>query len=501
MIDNGTSKFLYAHIRSTTAPPLWTNVSNAGDYIGEMVPGPFDDGPCGYASQNSEFFHVHLEFLNTPSLSLSDWTLNTSSEIWTRGGETWPAGEWRQIGTGVSFSDEFNSPTLDPRWYWINEDQIHWSLTASSGNLRIIGITGDMWMTCNNPTNLLLQQAPQDNFEVLTKLSIHPTTDYQQGGLIIFKDLDNYAKLDVLWSNVAGGENVEFIREQNGEVPPSLSWPFFAVDLNQPVFLKITKFGNTYTGFYSSNGQVWSIVGSLTFESVENPKIGVYAFSSFVDPPACAGDVPDIQVDFDYFRVTTGVGKTAIFKSQGAYDGWVLESTETSGMGSTKNNTAPTLSLGDDAAKKQYRSILSFKTEPLPDNAVITKVTLKLKRVSVAPVGTNSVSLLQGIFVDVRKGFFGTASGLQPSDFQTAAHKTVGPFKPALSAGWYTINLNSATFSFINKLATNGGLTQMRLRFKLDDNNNAIANILNLASGNHTTAANRPQLVIEYYEP
>jgi hypothetical protein len=49
-------------------------------------------------------------------------------------------------------------------------------------------------------------------------------------------------------------------------------------------------------------------------------------------------------------------------------------------------------------------------------------------------------------------------------------------------------------------LATNGGLTQIRLRFKLDDNNNALANYLSLYSGN-ALAANRPQLVITYYVP
>ncbi|MBI5932062.1 MAG: hypothetical protein HY867_00025 [Chloroflexi bacterium] len=52
----------------------------------------------------------------------------------------------------------------------------------------------------------------------------------------------------------------------------------------------------------------------------------------------------------------------------------------------------------------------------------------------------------------------------------------------------------------INKLATGSGLTQIRLRFKLDDNNNAVANYLSLYSGN-AGAASRPQLVIGYTVP
>ncbi|MGC1377061.1 MAG: hypothetical protein WA821_12590 [Anaerolineales bacterium] len=41
------------------------------------------------------------------------------------------------------------------------------------------------------------------------------------------------------------------------------------------------------------------------------------------------------------------------------------------------------------------------------------------------------------------------------------------------------------------------GLTQIRLRFKMDDNNNAVASYLSLYSGN-APATSRPQLVITY---
>ena len=71
--------------------------------------------------------------------------------------------------------------------------------------------------------------------------------------------------------------------------------------------------------------------------------------------------------------------------------------------------------------------------------------------------------------------------------------------QPRLEAGWYSINLASPD-AYVNKLSTNGGLTQIRLCSKLDDNNNALANYLSVFSGN-ASAANRPQLVIAYYVP
>lgn len=194
---------------------------------------------------------------------------------------------------------------------------------------------------------------------------------------------------------------------------------------------------------------------------------------------------------------TYTVTKTMTFTSSPAQDGWVLESSETSNMGGTLNSTATTFNLGDDATKKQYRGILSFYTVILPNDAVITSVILKVKKNMVVG-GGNPVSIFQGFIADVKTGFFTTSWILENNDFQTVASKSVGPTSPALINGWYNINLINAK-AFINTNSASG-ITQIRLRFKLDDNNNTIANYLSLYSGN-APAADRPQLVITCYVP
>jgi murein DD-endopeptidase MepM/ murein hydrolase activator NlpD len=186
------------------------------------------------------------------------------------------------------------------------------------------------------------------------------------------------------------------------------------------------------------------------------------------------------------------------FQSAGAYDGWVLESSEISNAGGTMNAAATTFNLGDDAAKKQYRGILSFLTGGLPDNAVITKVTLKLQKSAIGG-GGDPLTMFGGFIADVKNGFFGTTPALQIADFQAAASASYGPFTPAPVSNWYTIDLTGGK-AYVNKLAAGSGLTQIRLRFKVDDNNNTIANYLSLYSGN-APAASRPQLVITYIVP
>jgi hypothetical protein len=187
------------------------------------------------------------------------------------------------------------------------------------------------------------------------------------------------------------------------------------------------------------------------------------------------------------------------FNSVAAQDGWVLESSETSNAGGTLNSAAATFNLGDNAARKQYRGILSFSTGSLPDSAVITGVTLKVKQQAILG-GGNPVTAFGGFMVDIKNGFFGTTPALQTGDFQATASKSYGPFNTALVGGWHNINLTGAK-AYVNKLTANSGLTQIRLRFNLDDNNNAIANVLSLYSGNTATTAYRPQLVITYIVP
>lgn len=196
---------------------------------------------------------------------------------------------------------------------------------------------------------------------------------------------------------------------------------------------------------------------------------------------------------------------TRTFYSIGPHDGWVLESSETSGLGDLMDGTAPLIRLGDNAFKKQYRSILSFNTSNLPDNAIITRVVLKLKARSTLggiPGGVDAlVALFKGFVIDIKKGFFGATPKLEKTDFQALANKTYGPvILKSSSTAVYSIGLTNGK-AYINKLSSQSGLTQIRVRFRLDDNNDNIANYIQFYGGDITNKSDRPQLVITYKMP
>jgi hypothetical protein len=184
---------------------------------------------------------------------------------------------------------------------------------------------------------------------------------------------------------------------------------------------------------------------------------------------------------------------TVTLASTSAQDGWVLESSEASGQGGTMNAIATTFNLGDDATDKQYRAILSFNAS-LPANAVISSVTLKIKKQGL--VGTNPFATLGNILVDIKTDAFSGNNALQIGDFQAASSRAgIGAIKNTPADNWFSLKLPATAFGFINQ----AGITQFRLRFSKDDNDNLTADFLKFFSGNNSS--NKPQLIITYTVP
>ena len=194
---------------------------------------------------------------------------------------------------------------------------------------------------------------------------------------------------------------------------------------------------------------------------------------------------------------TPYVDTQVTFKSIAADDGWLLESAQGSGVGGTFSATTTGnqgLRLGDAAAKKQYRALLSFNTASLPDNCTITNVTVSMKRGTV--VGTNPFSNMGTCWVDVKNGSFGGAQALAVGDFQAAAtHTHVATMSnPTTDGAWSSGTLNSTGIGDINKT----GITQFRMNMNLATDGDAADDILGLLPG-EAASADQPQLVVTYH--
>jgi hypothetical protein len=179
-----------------------------------------------------------------------------------------------------------------------------------------------------------------------------------------------------------------------------------------------------------------------------------------------------------------------IFISSAVQDGWVLESGENTNIGEGLDKNSTTLIVGDDAKNRQYISILSFNTSTLPDQIVITAAQIKLKKQGF--VG-NPFTALGDLVLDIKDSAFSQNAALQLEDFSALANPCeAGRLTPG-DVHIYIADLSPLCFKFISRI----GLTQFRLHFVLDDNNNSNSDYLRFFSGG-TASEIAPQLIVTY---
>jgi len=270
----------------------------------------------------------------------------------------------------------------------------------------------------------------------------------------------------------------------------TFSEPVTGVDLGDFTLVPSGVSGPTLSGLSGSDASYTVTAdtgignGSLRLDLPAEASIKDLAGNSLAALPYATGET--YTIDRSY--VTP-------FSSSATEDGWILEAAQASAAGGGMNPSQNVFRLGDNAQNKQYRSILSFDTSSLPDNAIIVNATIKIRAQGL--IGTDPFSTHGVLYVDIRKGAFSGGNALQLSDFQAPASKSALATIPNSPLnGWYSKAWSSGIFPYINK----AGVTQVRLRFKSATNNNGIADFIKFFSGN-AAAGLRPQLIIEYKIP
>lgn len=191
------------------------------------------------------------------------------------------------------------------------------------------------------------------------------------------------------------------------------------------------------------------------------------------------------------------VSTIATFQSTATEDGWTLANIQTpSNVSFDRGGSgASGLRAGDDNRNRTYRSILSFDTATLPDNAIVDSVTLELKRG--ADTGPSAFAALGSIAVDMKNGFFGSRATLEAADFAAAPSGRVATFGSIGSRGSLnSIPLKNAAANFVNL----AGRTQLRLGFTTSSNGDRRNNYVGFFAGD-AASTNRPVLRVEYHLP
>ena len=188
-------------------------------------------------------------------------------------------------------SDEFEGGALNrQRWSIVNEDPGTWKLR--DGKLVITTLDGDVFNERYDLRNVFLQATNPGDFEVVTRTDFVVRQGFDQAGLIVWQDHNNYIRLS---NAFVGGRRWIITRELGGQ----------AVNQDLPntmgdaVWMKIARRGRTYECSVSADGERWWPVGIPLAADFSEVQVGLAAASPRGGRRADAA--------FDFFRVNTPV--------------------------------------------------------------------------------------------------------------------------------------------------------------------------------------------------
>lgn len=149
----------------------------------------------------------------------------------------------------------------------------------------------------NVPNIITTDQPTGTKWTVETKMTAALAKTYQQGGLIVRQDDDNYVKLDV----IAQGSN-KVRMELRSEIGGVMQEPRPEVaDVTPSTYgdylLRLSRDGSSYTGSFSrDSGQTWvDLSGAVSNPVVADAGVGLFALGK-------AAGADQIEVAFDYVR-------------------------------------------------------------------------------------------------------------------------------------------------------------------------------------------------------
>ncbi|GAB3125388.1 hypothetical protein GCM10027056_20720 [Glaciibacter psychrotolerans] len=202
-------------------------------------------------------------------------------------------------------SDDFTGTTLDEdRWDTIiRRDQ---TLVVKDGNLVIPVSKTDINGAANaGAKNIVLQDLPAGAWEATTKVAVPLRAGYQQAGLMIYGDDDNYAKMVIIARNAAGESPNEryfqYIREEAGNSNEGIASNTgrLSPDFPDTAYLRLTSDGTNLTAAYSEDGVAFTAMPETKqLAGITNPKIGLFAAAGTGSKPAV------INAEFDWFTIT-----------------------------------------------------------------------------------------------------------------------------------------------------------------------------------------------------
>ncbi|MBI5471263.1 MAG: hypothetical protein HY961_02855 [Ignavibacteriae bacterium] len=206
-------------------------------------------------------------------------------------------------------TDHFNTTPFDST-LWTPINPLGDATLSVNGTQLSIAVPGgtshDVW-TNNNLAPRIMQTCNNVDFDVETKFDTPLNSQYQLEGMLVQQDTANFLRFNLQSDGSAiKALAVSFV----GGVATMRFETSLGVNNIAPLYLRVTRVGNTWSLLHSMNGSTWTTAGSFS-HTVTVSSIGVFAGN--------AGGNPALTCLVDYFknRATVSLNATALL--QGPY--------------------------------------------------------------------------------------------------------------------------------------------------------------------------------------
>jgi len=299
------------------------------------------------------------------------------------------------VGTGLAASEDIGGPAAGEElkaplfdgfegefaldWQPVREDTTHTSLAKHAGKLTITTQRGsihgdekrDRFGEGTQAKNIHVIRNPLANGDFVATTcieSFHPTTFFQQAGLIVYDDDDNYLKWGMEWSSNTR-TNRSFTVLQETEQQTQFNWIEAPAD-SERFWLRLIKRGKKYQHAYSLDGEQFHVVGERTWGNGTPKCVGLLAKNGG-NP-----DAPEIDICFDSFelRSLNEAEKTQAAEEQKLEGTWQLIAREANGEPMRKPTVSSfafaagrltvTEGTGEEAEQLQFAYTIDATCEP-----------------------------------------------------------------------------------------------------------------------------------------
>jgi regulation of enolase protein 1 (concanavalin A-like superfamily) len=198
----------------------------------------------------------------------------------------------------LPFSDNFNSKVLNARWTVVDPDGgSTFDLSVHRGWLRITTTSPpgrDLYANVQNAPHII-QSGISGDFTLETKIMATTVNNDEGAGLIVWKDSNTHLRFERISRTIGQPVQQQIILLVEGAGSGSV-FITLSSDLN-PTYLRLVRSGQSYSGYYSSDGATWQHAGDATFPVSDPVDIGLDVIHMYHSGTFFA--------DFDYFKITT----------------------------------------------------------------------------------------------------------------------------------------------------------------------------------------------------